>query len=413
MKVIRGCVKTLSALLLIACAVTLTAVWSLYDSLPDSYMVTGEKSLEIMGKIPVFADGLPARLALSSSLQARAEYDVSLKIFGVVPIKTARVEVVDELYVAPSGAPFGVKLYTSGVIVVGMSEVETSIGKRNPAADAGILKGDNIVMVDGTQVNSNEAIAAVIERSDGRSVRVVLMRHGKELVKHLIPALEINEGVYKAGLWVRDSSAGIGTLTFYSPALDMVAGLGHGICDADTGELLPLRGGEIVAAKIFDLQKSSPGAPGELKGRFLEDAVATLMQNCEAGVYGRGGKEIIHENPLRIAMKQEIYTGEAEIITTIDGENPKRYKCVIENVNFSDDNLTQNMIINVTDEELLTKSGGIVQGMSGSPIIQNGKLVGAVTHVFVGEPTRGYGIFAETMYNMALSVEEEYSKNAS
>ena len=414
MKIIRGVVKTLAILLLITCAATFTAVYSLSETLPNSYMVTGDKPLEIMGKLPVLADGFDARSASAQSHQTAASgYDVSLKIFGIVPIKSAKVEVVDELYVATSGAPFGVKLYTSGVMVVGLSEVQTKDGKKNPADDAGIIKGDNIVTVDGSTVASNEAVAAVIERAGGRSVKVVLMREGEELVKTLTPVLCASEGVYKAGLWVRDSSAGIGTLTFYSPALDMVTGLGHGICDTDTGALLPLGGGEIVSAKIFDLQKSTPGVPGELKGRFLDDVIGTLMKNCEAGIYGSGGKYIIQENLVRIAMKQEVYTGEAQIITTIDAEGPKRYNCVIENVHFNNDNLTQNMIINVTDKNILTKSGGIVQGMSGSPIIQNGKLVGAITHVFVGDPTRGYGIFAETMYNMAIKVEEEYSNIAS
>ena len=383
--------------------------------LPDRYQVVEGQTLEIgaAGAVQaVYADAKEKNSAAVSQSSGES-YAVELRLFGVFPLKSASVEVVDELYVAPSGAPFGVKIYTEGVIVVGFSEVDAAEGGVTPAKIAGIEEGDNIKSIAGEAVTSNADIAEKIESCGGRSVAVELVRGDAALTLTLTPAFSESEGRYKAGVWVRDSSAGIGTLTFYSPSLGIAAGLGHGICDVDTDKLLPLSTGEMVSAEIFGIEKSVSGSPGELRGRFTGQSIGNLLINGETGIYGAVSANGDGNSLVRIAMKQEVQTGQAEILCTLDGESPKSYKCEIEKVHFNDDNLTQNMIVKVTDPELLSKCGGIVQGMSGSPILQGGKLIGAITHVFIGEPERGYAIFAETMYNTALSVEESVKQNVS
>ncbi len=202
-------------------------------------------------------------------------------------------------------------------------------------------------------------------------------------------------------MWIRDSSAGIGTLTLYQPTTDVVAGLGHAICDVDTGEILPISSGDLVWANITGVIKGQSGAPGELIGEFTNKHIGKVMINCEAGIYGIADKAPINAKSYPVAMRQEVRDGKATILCTVNGTEPKEYEIMIEKVNLSDSGTTKNMVIRVTDPELLEVTGGIVQGMSGSPILQDGKLVGAITHVFVNQPTRGYGIFAENMMDFA------------
>lgn len=415
MRDIRKSIKTIAASMGVLCTLLFAGTAVLDIRLPDSYQVVQGQTLEIgaAGTVrAVYADTKEKNSAAMAQASGES-YAVELRLFGLFPVKSASVEVVDELYVEPSGAPFGVKIYTEGVIVVGFSEVDAAEGGITPAKIAGIEEGDNIKRINGEAVTSNADIASKIESCGGKPVSVELVRGDTALTLTLTPAFSESEGRYKAGVWVRDSSAGIGTLTFYSPSLGIAAGLGHGICDVDTDKLLPLSAGELVSAEIFGIDKSVSGSPGELRGRFTGKSLGSLLINGETGIYGAVSAGGDSNNLVRIAMKQEVRTGAAEILCTLDGETPKSYKCEIEKVHFNDDNLTQNMIVKVTDPELLSNCGGIVQGMSGSPILQEGKLIGAITHVFIGDPERGYAIFAETMYNTALSVEASVKQNVS
>ena len=415
MRGIRKSVKMLTASLGVLCALLFSGTAVLDSRLPDRYQVVEGQRLTIgaAGAVQAVYAGAREKDSAAMAKTSGENYAVELRLFGLFPLKAASVEVVDELYVQPSGEPFGVKIYTEGVIVVGFSEVDAAEGGVMPAREAGILEGDNIKSIGGKAVTSNADIAARIEGCGGRPVSVELRRGDKALTLTLVPAFSESEGRYKAGVWVRDSSAGIGTLTFYSPSLGVAAGLGHGICDVDTDKLLPLSTGEMVGAEIFGIDKSVSGSPGELRGRFTGKSLGNLLINGETGIYGAVSANGDSGSLVRIAMKQEVQTGAAEILCTLDGETPKSYKCEIEKVHFNDDNLTQNMIVKVTDPDLLSKCGGIVQGMSGSPILQGGKLIGAITHVFIGEPERGYAIFAETMYNTALSVEDAVKQSVS
>jgi stage IV sporulation protein B len=282
-----------------------------------------------------------------------------------------------------------------------MSDIAVSGGSKNPAKDAGIKIGDVITSVDGYPVKSNSEMAAAIEKSTSDTLSVEGIRDGRTFTVTINPATAKSDGRRKIGLWVRDSSAGIGTMTYYDPALQIAAGLGHGICDVDTGEIMPCGSGEIVTANIYDIVKGTSGSPGELRGRFnTYVSLGEIIINDETGVFAYSGKKFSGET-MRIAMRQEVQAGYAQIYTTIDGNGPRYYDCEIQNVRYSDESPTKNMVIKITDSELLEKTGGIVQGMSGSPIIQNGLLVGAVTHVFVNDSSCGYAIFAENMESTA------------
>ena len=319
------------------------------------------------------------------------------KLLGVFPIKEITVTVTDEKIVKVCGTPFGVKMFADGVIIVGFSQIDTKNGKCCPGSEAGLLKGDVIKAIDGEEVFANEDVAEKIEGCDGKSISITVERSGAEMTFSVTPKMLSESGVYKAGFWVRDSSAGIGTLTFYDPESLVFAGLGHAVCDIETGMIIPFSSGEIVPASITKINKGKPGAPGELGGTFTStENLGIVKINNETGLYGVLEYEI-EGLSTPIAHKQEIYEGPAVILSTIDGTKAKEYDIVIEKISLSDDSNTKNMVIRVTDEELIEATGGIVQGMSGSPIIQDGKLIGAVTHVFVNDPTKGYGIFIENM----------------
>ncbi len=395
-------------------AALLTLAYLFGNHLPDTFQVVEGSRLSFrhMPVQAIYNDSAPSQSTLGQPLAGSA-YNVDLKLFGFIPVKQAQVDVVGEMYVVPAGTPFGIKIFTSGVLVVGMSDVDGKNGLSNPAKNAGIKEGDIILSIGGQPVSTNEDVAAIIEKSGGKSLRMELQRDNMSFFVGFTPVLSATENKYKAGIWVRDSSAGIGTLTFYNPATGIAAGLGHGICDVDTGELLPLSAGELVGARIHSVVKGKVGAPGELRGQFTETELGNLLINGETGVYGRTGDLSGTGELMQIAMKQEVEPGSAQILTTINDGAPQLYDCEIEKVHFNDESLTQNMVVRVTDPELLNATGGIVQGMSGSPIIQNGRLVGALTHVFINDPSKGYGIFAENMYNSAKSVAGASAKKAS
>lgn len=334
------------------------------------------------------------------------EYTATLRLFDMIPLKTATVNVVERVSLEPGGTPFGVKLFTEGVVVIGFGDVATAHGSVCPAREAGIEKGDIVITVDGKRVTGNADLSSIVASSEGGRLEITLTRDGEKRTIYVSPANAKDGSGFKIGMWVRDSSAGIGTLTYYNPETDTVAGLGHGVTDADAEIVLPVQKGELVAVTVTGVDKGQVGAPGELKGSFHnERPFASLCYNCPSGVFGRVTAERESPTLLPIALKQEIVRGEAQILCTVEGDEPKYYSAEILSVNLSEKALTQNIVLKVTDRELLEKTGGIVQGMSGSPIIQNGRIVGAVTHVFVNDPTRGYGIFIENM----LYCEREFS----
>ena len=319
------------------------------------------------------------------------------KILGIVPLKKVNIDVFKDVTLCPGGMPFGVKLYTDGVIVVGVTGVETEQGKKTPATDCGLRVGDIINAIDGKAVNTTDEVSSAVEQSGGKTLQLTVTRADGKHTLRLSPVLSSPDKLYKAGIWLRDSTAGLGTVTFINPETNCFAGLGHGICDVDTGDLLPFRKGTVVDVNIKGITKGAVGNPGELRGSFCPGKIGSLVGNTACGVYGLLSEmpDTSHSEPLRIGLKDELKTGEAEIFCTV---NDKLDRYTAEIVKIGNKNAEQkNFVIKITDKRLLEATGGIVQGMSGSPVIQNGKLVGAVTHVLVNDPTKGYGIFIENM----------------
>lgn len=304
-----------------------------------------------------------------------------------IPIKRAVVTEQERRYVIPGGEPFGIKVLSDGVMVV-------STADGSPAKKAGLKEGDVITSVNGTEVFTNYELSEAIRLSEG-CAEIVYERGGSEISTSVEPAL--TNGEPKIGAWVRDSAAGIGTLTFIDPQSKTFGGLGHSVSDISTGDSIPLRSGEISTADIYDIIKGEKGSAGELCGAILPNSdIGEVTKNTPTGIFGSYCGGICGE-AIPAAFRQEVKTGAASVLTTIDGGEPREYSIEIERINLPDLLGSKGMLIRITDPELLEKTGGIVRGMSGSPIIQNGRLAGAVTHVLLSDPTRGYAVFAESM----------------
>lgn len=301
----------------------------------------------------------------------------------------AAVQCDSRCVVVPGGMPFGIKIRSNGVMVISVTE-------NSPAARAGIKTADIISIVNEIPVSTNAELAAAIQtRSE---TTILLRRNDAEILVTLTPVSE--NGFLKIGAFVRDSAAGIGTLTFCEPETRVFGGLGHSVSDVTTGSAVPLGSGEITSAEIYDVVKGKEGSPGELCGIILsDDNIGEISSNTGVGVFGTLSEDNAGSfgEPLPVAYRREVETGAASILTTADGGAPREYSIEIERMNLLDMNGSKAMVIHITDEDLLSQTGGIVRGMSGSPILQNGMLVGAVTHVFLNDPTRGYGVFADTM----------------
>lgn len=414
MKILNKVIKAIFYALLISNILIFSAVIYLDNSIDSEFKIKSGEALNISSAVPITAEYNGAKLSnVGSNYRVGEEFEVNLKAFGIIPISTAKVEVIDELQVAVLGTPFGMKIYTEGVLVSDITEVATQSGNKNPAKEAGLKAGDYIVSVNGKKIHTNEDLGYIVENSGGEKMRFEVTRGNTKIYFNFAAVKEKGTEQYKIGIWVKDSSAGIGTLTFYSPSTNLLCGLGHGICDDTSKKLLKINSGEIVSAQIISVEKGKMGTAGQLKGRFNFETLGDIRLNCERGVYSEFKGNLKFTNLTEIALKQEVKEGKAEIFCTVEGEVPKAYSCEIEIRNSNYNSSTQNMLVTVTDKELLEKTGGIVQGMSGSPILQNGKLIGAVTHVLLDDSTKGYGIFAENMLETAQLVSEEQLKEVS
>ncbi len=370
----------------ILCAIVLGSV---DYAIPDRTVISRQ---DIVKNVSSDADKVTAQV-----VQPYEDCGATAKLLGVIPSKNIKIKVSDNLKLVPSGDVFGVKFFTKGVIIVGMSEVESYDGIISPAGRAGLRKADIITNVNGTEINTAEDLKSIIEECSGKELTIDFTRDGKAYKTKLLPLMSLADKKYKTGLWVRDSTAGIGTITFYNPSNNSFAGLGHGICDSDTETLMPLLRGVIVDVNLTDVIKGRDGRPGELKGDFGTLKRGSLIGNTECGVYGVMDVKINSiSEALPVGTREDMTEGPAEIYCNVDGNGIEKYAVNIVKIYTGEEN-TKNFILEVNDEKLLSKTGGIVQGMSGSPVIQNGKLVGAVTHVLVNNPKRGYGIFVENM----------------
>lgn len=339
-------------------------------------------------------------------IEATQPTQINLKLLGVIPIKNLKINVTDYLdgkKLVPGGLSIGVTLHTKGALIVGISEIVNSNGETvNPAKDAGLKAGDVIESINGVEVNDAEHLTEIINQTTSEEVTLGIRRGDEKFSAVIVPQQDAYDNVYRLGVWVRDDTAGVGTLTFYDQETGGFGGLGHAITDLDTGEELSVREGEIITSTIIDVVRGQAGTPGELKGYFKpgKDSIGSILKNTDFGIYGIAYNSI--QNPLYpdgiyVAKQEEVHEGPAVILSTVDDEGIKAYDCVISNVVAQSEPTQKSFLVTITDEELLKKTGGIVQGMSGSPVIQDGKLIGAVTHVFVNDPTKGYGIYIEWM----------------
>ena len=378
--------SVLTGALTIFCLLAAALVGGAETVIPDRITLTREQ----INKASVNIEGV-----------ASDTTSVDAKLFGILPVKKVELEVIPQNSLVPCGNVFGVKFFTKGVMVIKLSDIETENGNVSPAQKAGIESGDIICSLNGNNVNTAEDVAAIIEREKGKELAVEYIRDGKKHITVLRPVLSLTDKKYKTGIWVRDSTAGIGTMTYYNPETREFAGLGHGICDVDTGLLMPLLKGNVVDVKITDVIKGRSGYPGELKGDFDTIKRGEITGNTEHGVYGVLDSTYTPSGePLPIGLREEVKVGKAEILCELDGNGVEKYEIEITKIK-SKDRDGKNFLIDVTDDRLIDKTGGIVQGMSGSPVIQNGKIIGAVTHVLVNSPTKGYGIFIENMLSEA------------
>jgi stage IV sporulation protein B len=368
----------------------------LIDQLPSSAFSVEGDSIEVR------ASGDESISSKGVQIQGVEDGDalLTLKFMGV-PVRQVRVVVAQEHLLVPGGQSIGVALKTQGALVVGTSTILSSDGTSgNPAREAGIVAGDVIRSVGGIEVEDAAHLSELINEAEG-TITVEVMREGVMQQLELIPRQDAQDGKMRLGMWVRDSTAGVGTLTFYDPRSESFGALGHAITDIDTRTRLLVREGEIMLSKIVDVKVGTKGNPGELRGSFSsDDAIGSINKNCEYGIFGQAYQKInnsLYPEGLPVALQEEVHTGPAEILTTIDGNGVQSYGCEILRLQPQDSPAQRGMVINITDERLLSATGGIVQGMSGSPIIQDGRIVGAVTHVLVNDPTKGYGMFIEWM----------------
>lgn len=327
---------------------------------------------------------------------------MAVMLFGNIKVKEIAVTKYPRINVVPTGNLIGLKLYTNGALVIGTTEVKNIENKiEKPYESINIKEGDTILEVDHQEIDSTQTLQKIVNESNGRDIEIKYASGGETYTANIKPA-NTAKGEYKLGLWIRDSASGVGTMAFYEPESKKFAALGHGISDGDTGELLDIQTGELVNSKIVSVSKGRKGIPGEIKGSIAKQAtIGTVMQNTNFGIFGSLNENIITNNKysagLEIALRDEIKLGEATILSTVKNNETQEYEVEITSIDSENNSNNKSMQIKITDENLLSNTGGIICGMSGSPIIQNNKIVGALTNVLVSDPQIGYGIFADIM----------------
>ena len=359
------------------------------------------------------------------SLQSKmtGETELQLKLFGKLPVKKVKVQVVPDLKVYPGGQTIGVKIQSDGILVVGHHLVQTEKdNKWSPGEQADLRLGDLIVSMNGQKVDDLNKVAEIVKKSGeaGKAIKLELKRGGKMLQTTIRPALDVNDHTYRLGVYIRNSAAGVGTLTFYAPEQHAYGALGHVITDMDTHTAIVPKSGEVVQSSVSSISKSHNGDPGEKRAHFFKEhmVLGNIEKNTQFGIFGSMNNKPEHgafKHPIPVAFAEEVKEGPAEILTVVSGQKVESFRIEILHAAKQQAPATKGLIIRITDPRLLEKTGGIVQGMSGSPIIQNGKLVGAVTHVFVNDPSSGYGCYIEWMLQDAgitLGKSEQHKREA-
>lgn len=342
------------------------------------------------------------RLGKSVKVCSRQEnsYILKLNLFGFIPLKEIKVESIEEQLLVPIGIPIGIYVKTEGVLVIGVGAFRTNLGQEAAPARYLLKPGDYIVKLNDSPVVNKKKFMEAVSESQGKTLKLTILREENVIDLEITPVLN-EENKYKLGVWIRDNAQGVGTLT-YIDCEGKYGALGHGITDLDTGELLELESGTLYQTNIISVRKGTGGIPGEMTGLIQyedEYIMGKIHENCVEGIYGEISTNLlsVHQHKeLPIALKQEVELGKAKILCTIKDE-VKEYEIEITDLNLNQNSINRGIELEIKDKDLLAETGGIIQGMSGAPIIQNGKFVGAVTHVLVNDPTKGYGIFIEHM----------------
>ena len=328
--------------------------------------------------------------------------DTELMSLLGINLKKVKADIVKDRKIIPLGNLVGIKLYTDGILVVGLNEVKGEDNQEyKPFEMSGIELGDRIIKINNTKVNSTDELLECLQRSKGEKVKITYKKKEEQKEAEIMP-VKTGNGTYKLGLWVRDAAAGIGTLSFYDKLTNSVASLGHGIQDVDTGEMVDISTGEFTKTYITDVQKGKRQNPGRIEGNIDEkETVGTIYNNTKFGVFGHVKSDdklnLNYKYEMNMAIRDEIREGKAKLLSTLENGKTEEYEVNIQKIFKNNNKDNKSMIIKVTDKRLIEKTGGIIQGMSGSPIIQNGKFVGVLTHVLVSDPTTGYGVFADLM----------------
>ena len=406
--------KILLKLLLVFFLIVVYSYFLSIESIPDKLVIFEGENINIK---KIFGINIKEEneeiLETSSNSEITGEVgkkNLEVSLFDKIAIKTVEVNTLPKTTVIPVGNIAGLKLYTNGVLVVGMSEIEGKDNRKyKPYENTQIQEGDTIIQINENIINSTQDLIEEVNKSEGENVNIKYI-HGEETKECSIEPVKSYDNQYKLGLWVRDSAAGVGTVTFYEPETKSFGALGHGITDIDTQQLINIASGEFVTTRILDIEKGEAGIPGRIQGTVENQAnIGTIYKNTKFGIYGivdnLSSLNIDSSKEMELALRDEIQTGKATILCSLDNRNVQEYEIEIEKI-FKENNYdNKSMKIKITDPRLIEKTGGIIQGMSGSPIIQNGKFVGAVTHVLVNDPTQGYGIFGDIMLKQIKQIE--------
>lgn len=407
-------IKKIISFILISFLIVSLIYISDIENIPNSFIVFNNEELNIktlfgmkIENSKIYSKSNTLQTVMKNIEDDNSVKKIKLKLFGVT-VKEISVNTMEEPEVVVLGNVIGMKLYTKGVLVVGMSEIygQDSVSYK-PYENTGIQEGDTIIEINNNAICSTDELINCINESKGKTIKLTYV-HNEEKKEVSITPVETDINSYKIGLWVRDTAAGVGTATFYDKTSNKIAALGHGILDADTEELIDVSTGELTTVDIVSVIKGESGNAGKIQGVIEKQTeIGKIIKNTSFGVFARTTNYSIidYKKTMKIALRNEIKIGEATLLCSLDSNEIKEYKVQIEKIYVDNNVNNKSMLIKINDKELIDKTGGIIQGMSGSPIIQNNKLIGALTHVLVQEPTKGYAIFADLMVKQMREVE--------
>jgi stage IV sporulation protein B len=424
-------------LVFVVCLLVASPPFQCYASFPEKLRFFNGEKTELRLNMPVHAQVIvqdPNIIRVNGSSQVSSELDLQqpfsvqshtagqtvmkVKLFGKIPLKTVNVNVIPEVSVIPGGQTIGVKIKSKGILIIGHHSVHIDQQhKKSPGEDAKLIAGDLILQMNGIRMNDVSQVSDIVQTAGKlhQTIDLLVLRQGETFQTRIQPTYDVLDKAYRIGVYIRDSAAGVGTLTFYAPEHKKYGALGHVITDMDTQTPIIVGGGQIVHSNVTSIAKSQHGEPGEKRAVFIEEnkVLGNIQKNTDFGIYGTINQVQYFDNlqkPIPVAFADGVTEGPAHILTVVEGQRVEKFNIEIVHVSKQTFPATKGMILKITDSRLIEKTGGIVQGMSGSPIIQNGKLVGAVTHVFVNDPTSGYGCFIEWMLRDAGVLTESQTQ---